>query len=420
MSPLGSVDPLAAQLQYVGHNVPYFRALGCDDGRPIEQFPFTCKLQIRNNYESFISDQFLNVRRPLVDFLTSKYISPELNQGEYPDECYFSDNISVWETTGTSGTVLRCPKSMDDRVRVGVGIWRQRRLIDSFVRPRNLLPFGIHYGLSPPFDSDPWNCDLSNLKSIYEKIRDSGYRWIHSRADLLHRQISVFQREGWSPTLPNLKFVELMGHFLHQEVAADLRKFFNVRVVDHYGMLETWTIAMSCKHGVLHINEHNVHVEIIDESDRPVRLGEVGQIVVTSLQQRLLPFIRYVTDDFGMFIEKLCDCKLGTKVLALIEGRSGNLIKGTPKRLFGHVFFRYALGRINCFDLVCIRIRQVTMDEFIVQTNAIKKPSEFMTALKKETQESLGEHIRFRHIIFDEAEISIQERRKPWLFRCEC
>lgn len=411
-----STNLLVTQLRYVGHNVPYFRGLGCNDGRPIEEFPFTFKTQIRNNYASFISNEFRHVRQPLVDFMTKGQIFEE-QEGIYTEEVYFGHDIMVANTTGTSGTVLRCPKTMADRFRLGIGIWRQRGLVDPLVRPSNLFPW-IHAGLTPI--KEPWSCDLPDLKSRYEEIRKGRYRWLHCPAYILQRHIEVFQREGWRPALPNLKFIESIGHFLRQEVAVELGGFFGAEVLDNYSLLETWTVAITCRHGVLHVNEHNIHVEIINERDRPVRLGEIGRIVVTSLQERLMPFVRYVTDDFGMFIEKPCGCNLGSKVLALVEGRSGNLIKGALGHVFGDIFFMNELKKISYFDLLYVRIRQVAPREFIVQTNSIRKPLDLIAALKKETELLLGGHVEFRHLIFNDVEIATQERQKPWLFRCEC
>ena len=176
MSEPDSTDLLASQLCYVGRHVPHFRELGCHDGRQLEEFPLTFKPQIRNDYASFISDEFLDVRGPLVAFLTAKHIRPSEPDTE---DVYFGNNIVVGETTGTSGTTLRCPNTMADRIRLGIGIWRQRRSIDPFVRPSNLFLL-THHGLTPA-RCNPWNYEPFNIRSIYEEIRIGGYRGIHSR-----------------------------------------------------------------------------------------------------------------------------------------------------------------------------------------------------------------------------------------------
>lgn len=425
MQSLNSNVLLAAQLGYVGRKVPYFKELGCNDGRPIEGFPFCFKQQIRNNYAAFISDDFSAERGRLADFLMQGRIRDHGACGPHVEEIAYDANIIVSETTGTSGTVLRCPKTMADRFRLGIGTWRQRRSIDSTVKPNKLFPLS-HYGLATPL-VDPWNCELSNLKVIYGQLIIGSYTWLHCPWDLLQRHVEVFRRDGWRPIAPSLQFIEFMGYSPDREVIADLCAFFNAKYVDHYGMLETWTVAMSCRHGLLHINEHNVYVEIIDDAGQPVRLGEAGRLVVTSLQETLLPFIRYVTDDFGKFVKKRCNCQLGTKALVLIEGRSWALIKGVPGRIFGTGLFRgvlkdinYAEDKIGHLELTCIHIRQVAIKEFIIETNAIRAPDELLNALSIKTSLLLGGHVQFHHVVLSNTEISIRERQKPWLFRCEC
>src|SRR5438045_2420781 len=107
MSPFNLNNLLHAQLRYISHHVPYFRNLGCDDGRPIEEFPLTFKPQIRNDYAPFISDEFVNVRQPLADFMMAERIRQGPTEEIHTEEVHFGDDILVADTTGTSGTILR-------------------------------------------------------------------------------------------------------------------------------------------------------------------------------------------------------------------------------------------------------------------------------------------------------------------------
>src|SRR5437762_2514815 len=93
---------LLQQLRYVGNTIPYFRAQNCDDGRPLEDFPLTFKPQIRNDYESFISNDFCHVRQRLANFLNSEP-RHTFADGSWDEECHFDRDIVVGDTTGTSG-----------------------------------------------------------------------------------------------------------------------------------------------------------------------------------------------------------------------------------------------------------------------------------------------------------------------------
>lgn len=76
-------------------------------------------------------------------------------------------------------------------------------------------------------------------------------------------------------------------------------------VADAYGMSElSAMVAMECPtHSGLHVNTDQVYVEVLDpNSDVPVQLGEVGEVVVTDLNNILMPLIRYRTGDVARVI----------------------------------------------------------------------------------------------------------------------
>jgi phenylacetate-CoA ligase len=81
-----------------------------------------------------------------------------------------------------------------------------------------------------------------------------------------------------------------------------LMKRFGCPVIDIYSMNETGPIAFARadsdadEHEIL---PHNLFVEILDESGRPLAPGERGEIVVTGGVNPFLPLVRYRTGDFG-------------------------------------------------------------------------------------------------------------------------
>ncbi|MBI4286075.1 MAG: phenylacetate--CoA ligase family protein [Chloroflexi bacterium] len=64
------------------------------------------------------------------------------------------------------------------------------------------------------------------------------------------------------------------------------------------------------KRGFYHLYEHFAYQEIIDpETHKPVRPGEVGELVVTPLHQKASPFLRFrMGDKVRYFPHNACDC----------------------------------------------------------------------------------------------------------------
>ncbi|HXR06094.1 MAG TPA: AMP-binding protein [Candidatus Acidoferrum sp.] len=71
------------------------------------------------------------------------------------------------------------------------------------------------------------------------------------------------------------------------------------RVFDHHGMTETGPISHQCpaQAGVLHVIESAYLPEVVDPAGNPVPPGEIGELVVTTLERLASPLLRYRTGD---------------------------------------------------------------------------------------------------------------------------
>ena len=82
---------------------------------------------------------------------------------------------------------------------------------------------------------------------------------------------------------------------------------------------------------------------VVVEEGRPCAVGEVGDLLVTTLNNRAMPLIRYRIGDRGMLLEGGCPCGRGLPLMQVAEGRisdsftapSGRRVSGV---LFPHLF----------------------------------------------------------------------------------
>ena len=63
------------------------------------------------------------------------------------------------------------------------------------------------------------------------------------------------------------------------------------------------------------------------EHRRPAREGELGEIVVTGLESRAMPIIRYCTGDIVLAQRVRCDCGLGLPVIPPVLGRAADFLE---------------------------------------------------------------------------------------------
>ena len=399
-------------LNRLARSVPYYLDHGCADGRPLDQFPLATKPLIRSNYRAFISRDYAEIAPELARTLASY-------QG--PGSVGFGGHITIEETSGTSGTPLRCPKTMSERLGLGRAMWAQRRTVDALASPQSvwLGERGIRGG------PNPWDTALDNLIALYRGIADGRYRWLHGFPALVLEHLEVLDRAGVVLDLPDLRVVECSGTFLRTKDRQHIACRLGVTVVDQYALTETWAVALSCPHGARHVNREAVIVEILDDSDRPVRAGEFGRIVVTSLKERLLPFVRYVTGDTGRLLDQPCPCGTPGGVLDLLEGRAPDFIAGrTPKtlgsRLFGMVAGRAAEAS-NVHDrLEFLKVVQRDPDRFSVYLNAFEDQPRYRQAFAQAAADLLGLRASIDFIEVSPAQVRAEDGCKPWLFRSLC
>lgn len=103
---------------------------------------------------------------------------------------------------------------------------------------------------------------------------------------------------------PSLKVCVVTSEMLFEEDRILLEKQLGVPVVNEYGSSEIGIIALENTDGEWLVNSETLFIEILDENNRPVPLGKEGKIVVTSLDNKAHPFIRYEVGDYGILDEK--------------------------------------------------------------------------------------------------------------------
>lgn len=91
----------------------------------------------------------------------------------------------------------------------------------------------------------------------------------------------------------------------------------------HWGMTETGLGgALSCGYDGLHIREADLLVEIVEPNTGvPVADGQWGELVVTTLNRRAMPLIRYATGDRARLLPEPCPCGSPMRRLDRVLGR---------------------------------------------------------------------------------------------------
>lgn len=95
-----------------------------------------------------------------------------------------------------------------------------------------------------------------------------------------------------------------------------------------YASTEMSTAFTECEAGNGGHQLHNLIItECVDEHDKPVQEGEVGELVITTLDVESMPLLRFKTGDLCRFYTTPCACGRHTKRVGPILGRKKQMIK---------------------------------------------------------------------------------------------
>jgi phenylacetate-CoA ligase len=149
---------------------------------------------------------------------------------------------------------------------------------------------------------------------------------------------------------------------------------FGAKVLDKYGSREFSGIAYQCLYSSSHhVQDESYVVEILVEG-RPAQPGEIGEIVITDLNNYSMPLIRYRIGDLAMAVDQeSCKCGRNHSQIGEITGRTQALIACSngvwlPGTFFAHFFkdYDFAIRHYQVYqrDLQGFEIRVVPTAQY--------------------------------------------------------
>lgn len=239
-------------------------------------------------------------------------------------------------TTGNPTVVLHTQKDLDEwanqvaRCMYMVGI----RSTDVF---QNTSGYGMFTGgLGFQYGAERLGCltvpaAAGNSKRQIKFIRDFGSTCLHVIPSYATRLAEVFYELGIDPRKDTRLKALFIGAEPHsEEQRRRIEQLFGVKAYNSFGMSEMNGpgVAFECtEQNGLHIWEDYVIVEIVDPVTlEPVPDGEVGELVLTTINREAMPLLRYRTRDLTRVIPGPCLCGRTHKRLARFQGRSDDMI----------------------------------------------------------------------------------------------
>ncbi len=193
---------------------------------------------------------------------------------------------------------------------------------------------GIHYG-AERLGALAVPAAAGNSTRQIKFITDFGTTALHAIPSYAIRLAEVFSQQGIDPRKDTKLTTLVIGAEPHtEEQRRRIEELLGVKAYNCFGMSEMSGpgVAFECKEqNGLHIWEDSYIFEIIDpDTLEPVADGEIGELVLTTLDREAMPLIRYRTRDLTRILPGECKCGRTHRRLDRIKGRSDDMfiVKG--------------------------------------------------------------------------------------------
>ncbi len=385
------VELLKEKIEYAYKNVPFYRKKFDEFGitkesirtiEDIRKLPFTTKIDFRDNYP------FGLLAKPMKEI--ARIHSSSGTTGKPTVVAYTKKDLKTW-----ADLVARIAKAAgvtdEDIVQIafGYGLFTGG--------------FGLHYGLEnigaaiipassgntkrqimlmQDYGATVLVCTPSYALYIAEVAHNMG---VDPKKDLKLR-IGMFGAEPWS-----------------EQLRKKIEESLNIKAYDNYGLSEIIGpgVAGECEaQNGMHVAEDHFIVEVINpETEEPVKPGEYGELVVTTITKEALPVFRYRTRDITKLDYSTCKCGRTTVRISKPIGRTDDMliIRGVnvfPSQI-EEVLFNIE-GVSPHYQIVVDRKGALDTVEVLVEANAnlffdeMKKQKLLLDKINDELKTTLG------------------------------
>jgi phenylacetate-CoA ligase len=190
---------------------------------------------------------------------------------------------------------------------------------ESYIPPRFSLKRARSRAYMKKADISIYN-PLNEKIKLLERIKPDA---IHTFPSILTLLAEYVKDTKYQKIRPKLIFT--IAETVSQHCRKIVQDAFGVDVNDIYGSAEFERMAFECnEHLGLHILPDCI-LEFLSEGD-PVNFGEEGEIIVTGLNNFVMPLIRYQIGDVGIPIDEHCSCGRTFPLIKQIIGRNDDFL----------------------------------------------------------------------------------------------
>lgn len=308
-------------------------------------------------------------------------------------------------TSGSTGEPLLFYSTVEDQVSRGMARalrafqWAGVRMGDRYAtlaRPRHFdsqrerMLHRMSLRFRRAVEMDYGSLSDERIALLARKVQRGRFACLDGTPPLLSLLAEFIRSHGLE--VPHIESIVCSGEQLYPHERRLLRETLGSEPYSVYSSYEVFEIAGECEaHAGLHVHAEDVVVEVVDEEGMPVPDGRSGRLLLTSLHNDAMPFIRYAIGDIGTLDSTPCSCGRELPRLVGVVGRASELIIAPD----GRRIFAADLGLESFSSLGVKQFRVVQHDLHLIEALVIWHADVSPEARKKRGRK-LAEALRAR------------------------
>ena len=170
--------------------------------------------------------------------------------------------------------------------------------------------------------------EQKSFEQFVNKLKNAKY--IHGYSSMLFQTAKLINERRLSKP-QKIKMIKGTSEKIFDSYQEEVQKAFGLKIISEYGATESGIIAFECPEGNMHINMEGVLIEEVND-----------EILVTNLQMKSFPIIRYQLGDYIQLASKdeICSCGKNHSILKEVTGRVGANVYGL-KEIYPSLYFYY-------------------------------------------------------------------------------
>ncbi|RFC54922.1 phenylacetate--CoA ligase family protein [Brumimicrobium aurantiacum] len=208
--------------------------------------------------------------------------------------------------------------------------------------------------------------------------------------------------------------------FSPSELAKRINAKWDIKLYSTYASTEMSTAFTECEfHQGGHAHPELIITEVLDEENKPVKPGEVGELTITTLGVKALPLVRFKTGDIVKIDYTSCPCGRNTNRVGPVLGRAQQMVKFKGTTLYPPAIHDI----LNAFKeieshLIILHTNDIGTDEVTVKIVSQLFSNELIQNLKEKFQAKLRVIPNIELIASDELNklvLSNNSRKPKWV-----